>query len=92
MTLHNPLINKLIGNKDRQLTLLQFPNVPLWVWIVGTILSRVFKQGASHTLFVWIAFLGLIVWAGLELFKGDNYFRKILGGIVIVVSLYNRIK
>ncbi|HUR79054.1 MAG TPA: hypothetical protein VMZ22_13985 [Acidimicrobiales bacterium] len=54
----------------------QWPNVPLWIYIVATILR-------------WslIASVALAVWAILEIVKGVNPFRRLLGGLVILGML-----
>jgi hypothetical protein len=64
-----------------QLVVVQRPNAPLWVWIASAILRRVVAS-------VWVAVVGtvaLLVWAGLEVAAGVNPFRRIVGGIVLVV-------
>ena len=52
---------------------MQWPNVPLWIWIVGSVLRL-------HV----VATGGLVVWAALEAAKGFNPFRRGLGAVVLV--------
>lgn len=92
MTIKNPALNKLIGNKDHQLTLFQFPNAPLWTWIIGTLTAKLVKTGLIHTVATCTALVALLIWAFWELINGDNYVRRIFGGIVLAVSLISRIR
>lgn len=70
---------------------MQFPNMPLWFWFGGTILAKLFSHGRPHSIFVWSAFIGLVVWAIWELLAGDNYFRRLLGAIALIMSIINRV-
>lgn len=60
----------------------QFPNVPLIVWLVATLLSALTTGTASDVL-GYAATLALVVWAGDELLRGVNPFRRILGATVL---------
>jgi hypothetical protein len=73
------------------MTVAQWPNVPLWVFIVLTVALHVFdpKGGTEHVLRL-LADVALLVWALDELVRGVNPFRRILGLVVIagtIVSL-----
>jgi hypothetical protein len=63
----------------------QIPNIPLAGWLVFAALARIpgpgaWTSGASRT---GSAFL--FVWAYLELAQGVNYFRRLLGLVVLTV-------
>ncbi len=66
----------------------QFPNVPLIAWLVATGLSAV-STGATQTLFGYLAAAALVVWAGDELLRGVNPFRRLLGAGVLVWKMYS---
>lgn len=69
----------------------QMPNVWLIAWAVLTFVSLFFT---SHTGNV-IAFIGtgfLAIWSILEILKGVNYFRRILGLVVLVFVIASFIK
>jgi hypothetical protein len=56
----------------------QWPNPPLWVFIVATAIRAVLHpHGAIGT-------GALLVWAALEVARGANPFRRILGAVVLV--------
>jgi hypothetical protein len=69
--------------------LAQFPNVPLAVALLGVIVSRIFDEG-STAYFVSRAFffVGLAVWAWLELAEGVNMFRRILGAVALAWTIF----
>lgn len=51
----------------------QWPNLPLWVWIVATLLGV-----------RWLALAALVVWALLELARGASPFRRVLGAAALL--------
>jgi hypothetical protein len=59
-----------------RLVVAQWPNIPLWVWIVASLLR-------------WhlVATAALVVWAVLEVAKGVNPFRRGLGALVLLAQL-----
>jgi hypothetical protein len=69
----------------------QSPNLPLWVWIISTILSKTLPYGQLNFAAALISFGSLFTWAWLELFQGDNYFRRVLGAIVLAAAILSRL-
>ena len=70
----------------------QFPNIPLFVWLGATVASLV-TSGRVQTVMGHLATLALIVWAGDEIIRGVNPFRRMLGAVVlgvVVLSLLRR--
>lgn len=54
----------------------QWPNAPLWAFLVATLLRwRV------------VATVALVVWAVLEVWKGESPFRRVLGGVVLGATI-----
>ena len=73
--------------------LVQFPNAPLWIALVASLLTHVLSGGAERYASA-VATLGLAIWAWLELTAGVNLFRRLLGGgflVLIVVQLGDRL-
>ena len=60
----------------------QWPNLPLWTWLVATGVHAI--TGAGWL--AWVATAALVVWAGLEVWKGASPFRRALGAAVLVVT------
>ena len=61
----------------------QWPNVPLWVFLVATLAARL---TGAHWL-RWVATAALVVWALLERVRGQSPFRRVLGAAVLVWQL-----
>jgi hypothetical protein len=72
----------------------QTPNASLIGWAVLTVIS-LFFNGTLADVFSWLGNAALIVWCVLEVFRGVNYFRRLLGVLVfifVVMSIVNLVK
>lgn len=58
--------------------LVQFPNAPLLVAIVASLVARVLSGDASD-LATAVSRIGVVIWASLELTRGDNGVRRVFG-------------
>lgn len=63
--------------------LVQFPNLPLIVSLTGSVVARL-ADGRAADYADATSRLGLAVFAYLELTDGANWFRRVLGGGVLV--------
>jgi hypothetical protein len=63
--------------------LVQFPNPPLIVSLAGSVLAGL-ADGRAGAYAEAISRLGLAVFAYLELTDGANWFRRVLGAVVLV--------
>jgi hypothetical protein len=79
-------------NKKDHFVIIQSPNLPLVSFIVFTILAKLFNKGTSGHLFEVIAFGSIFTWAWLEIFSGVNYFRRILGLIIIIITISSAVQ
>lgn len=86
------LFDKIFKNKDGAIIIWQNPNIPLWGWIVSSILGVILKHGAVHSGFQHLAEASLFTWAYLELRSGESIFRRVLGAIVLVSVAYGFFK
>ena len=84
--------DRFFRDKDGKVVLAQSPNLPKLVWLASLCLQLVIKTGTMATVLEYISITALAVWAGLELFKGDTYFRKTLGLIVLLGMAYTRLR
>lgn len=84
--------SRIWHDREGRLVIYQRPNVWLIAWAVMDVAS-IFAPYKKISGITWLlGAVALTVWALLELFKGVNYFRRILGLvvlIVIMVSLFN---
>jgi hypothetical protein len=68
--------------------IVQFPNVPLAIFLVATLVRDVFHpQGAAGTALSVVGAISLIWWSVDEIARGDSPFRRVLGAVVLVGSL-----
>ena len=82
--------------KIRGYTVAQFPNLPLGMALAGLFLSWVLSSGSTaHAVSRAVFYVGLAVWAWLELSDGVNGFRRVLGAVGlawVVVSLSGQLE
>jgi hypothetical protein len=83
--------------RDRRtggITIVQVPNVPLALFAIAWVVRRfAHPSGALDTALAVVATVALVVWAGGEILRGVNPWRRFLGGAVLlaeVVSLVVR--
>ncbi|CAD5911198.1 hypothetical protein [Planktothrix agardhii] len=88
----NTLFDKVFRDSEGKIILAQMPNPPLIVWIVASLLKIVFTTGKINLGLDIIAFGSLFTWAWEELFQGVNYFRRILGFLVLVGLIASKLQ
>ena len=77
--------------RDRRtgrITVAQFPNLPLWVFLATALLRQTGIGGTSRSVVSWIGVVALGWWAIDEIVRGVNPFRRVLGafGLLAAVS------
>jgi hypothetical protein len=77
--------------KQERYVLWQRPNLAIMVWFGAVVLGKLFEQGRVHEVLSLVSFGALFTWAWLEIFQGVNNFRRVLGAIVLIFSIYSRI-
>ena len=66
----------------------QWPNTPLWIALILFILGTI--QNSDIQLFAKVNLVPVMLyWSYLEIFKGDNAFRRILGLVVATIFTKN---
>jgi hypothetical protein len=88
---HQDLWDKFWKDKDGNVVVYQRPNIWLISWVVLTLLS-LFLNGAVSSYLWWLALVSLTIWSLLEIFKGVNYLRRLLGVIVLVLTIMAALK
>jgi hypothetical protein len=74
-------------SRDGHLTLFQFPNPALWVWIVAVVLGWFDLSPAHETAVTGVRHGALVVWAVDEVVRGSSPFRRVLGAVVLVAQV-----
>lgn len=81
------LDDKFWYDKNGKFVVWQTPNWALIGWFIATVLHTLLPDS---TIELWIGHLGrifLIIWAVMEITRGVNYFRRLLGVAVLLFSL-----
>jgi hypothetical protein len=80
------LWDKIWKDRAGHIVIWQMPNVPLIAWVVLTVISLVLNTGTAADVSSWLASTALIIWCLLEIFKGADYFRRVLGLAVLIMA------
>ena len=68
------------SRKTGRITLAQFPNWPLGVWLLASaVMWLAHPQGWVRAFLVVVGSAALALWAGDEVLRGVNPFRRLLG-------------
>lgn len=78
----------LFKAEDGRMVFGEKPNAPIIITAIFYALSRLIG-GDTSVVLGWIGRFALIYWAYLEVFKGTNNFRRILGITVTAVVIAN---
>ena len=62
--------------------LVQFPNAPLLVALAAWVAAKL-TEGTAHDVSRAVFTAGLATWAVLELVRGANWVRRVLGAVVL---------
>jgi hypothetical protein len=77
-----------VSRRNGRITLVQWPNVPLWLFFGLTVAVHVTHvSGRAGTVIRGLADAALLVWAVDELARGVNPFRRMLGLLVIIATV-----
>ena len=81
---------KFWENDRGQTIIWQKPNIYLKTWAVCTVINIFLPIGWLDTILSYIGLIALIAWAALEVYSGVNYFRRVIGGLVLLILLFSR--
>jgi hypothetical protein len=73
------LWDKFWCDKDGHVVIAQVPNIWLVLWIILEIVSLFSSSHRAELITWWAASAALGIWSLLEIFRGVNYFRRLLG-------------
>jgi len=78
-------------DKRGQVVVWQKPNIWLTTWFVTVVAGWFVPYGWPSSTVGWVSLVALIVWAVLEVAKGVNYFRRLVGLLVLLILILVRI-
>ncbi len=82
------IVDKVVRDKDGRVVLWQRPNLPILVWAAARVLQWPLSGRAEQ--FVGLAGTAAILfWAVLEIVDGTTPFRRVLGGLVLALSIWS---
>jgi hypothetical protein len=85
---HSPAARFFRNPKTDEVVVWQMPNLPLWLFFIASALRRLLHPaGTLGVAIAIVAGISLVVWAVLEVVKGESPFRRVLGAVVLAVSL-----
>lgn len=84
-------IEKCYKDDQGKVSFAQPPNLPIIVWVVSVVLQKLISNGTIYNLVSVIGFGALFTWAWLEIFQGSNYFRRILGLVVLIMAIASQL-
>lgn len=76
---------------EGNVVLWQRPNVWFITWIIGLTVSWFLPPSELTASLRFMGFAALFVWALQEIFRGVNYFRRLLGLAILVLLILNRL-
>jgi hypothetical protein len=73
--------------RDRQgrIVIFQLPNIWLIAWVILTCISLLAPSHSTANTFWWLSSAALAIWALLEIGRGVNYFRRLLGLLILIM-------
>ena len=78
------------NRRTGQVTVAQLPNLPLLVWLGTSLLSVWWSPRIGDVdLLATVSRIALVVWAGDEVLRGVNPFRRILGAVVLLATAWS---
>ena len=89
--MENTLFDRTFRDSQGQIVIAQMPNLPIIVWLTATLLNLIPTNSNIHTGLDAIAFGSLFTWAWLEISQGVNYFRRLLGFVVLLGAIASRL-
>ena len=67
--------------------IIEAPNKPIIIAFIFWLITK-FSSGAIYAASETIFIIAIIIWSYLEIFKGDNWFRRALGIVVLLWTAY----
>jgi len=82
-------LNHFFRDKNGKVVVWQSPNPLLYAWIVFAIIAMLLRSGSrAQSGFEHLRTIVLFAWAYSEITEGVNYFRRMLGTVVLATIVY----
>ena len=81
------------SRKTGRVTIAQFPNIALWIFFATAVLRRIVPaDNGAHNIVVGVGIAALSWWAGDELARGVNPWRRVLGAAALTLTLVSLVR
>ena len=82
------LFKWLFITKDGKVVIGQLPNLPIILWLVSLIINNFVKDYKINWVISLVGTISLVYWAILEITRGVNGFRRLLGlGVITFIFI-----
>lgn len=86
------MFQRFFMDRDGHIVLGQIPNVPIIGWLLFRVMEQLFTRHPAAMAFEHISVAFLFCWAYLEITQGVNYFRRLLGVVVVTILVISFFK
>ncbi|MDN5274958.1 MAG: hypothetical protein JWP06_859 [Candidatus Saccharibacteria bacterium] len=86
------MLTWFIRGKDSRVYIIQWPNLPIIGWFLSMIIAIFVASGSAKLSFSNLSLAFLAIWSYLEVTQGLSYFRRTLGIIVAILTIYSFFK
>jgi len=87
MVSHQSFSEKFWHDKRGNVVVLQRPNIPGLVWVIGFALTIMLPDSSFERYISALSEIAIIVWAVMEVGWGVNNFRRLLGVCVLLLII-----
>lgn len=91
MSKYKNFSQKFWEDKHDNVVIWQKPNKWLSIWFFTMVLDWFLPRGLIEKSIGVVSLASLIIWAFLELTRGDDYFRRLIGLLVLLVLIVSRL-
>ena len=78
--------DKCFKDKQGKIALTEQANAPIIVAVISAIPALLVSGNIFGTIAALVSFGAFFTWSWLEIFDGVNYFRRVLGVVVMIVT------
>jgi hypothetical protein len=85
---HSPISRFFRNPETGEVVVVQLPNLPLWIFLAATAVRLLLHpHGTVGTVVSIVGTVSLVVWAVLEVARGESPFRRVLGAVVLLATI-----
>jgi hypothetical protein len=86
---HRSAIDRFFRNPETdEIVVVQAPNLPLWIFLAATAVRLLaHPEGTAGTIVSIVGTAAIVVWSVIEIVAGSSPFRRVLGAVVLVLTL-----